>query len=153
MKGTFIITDEEWRKQAIEAVRRVSYGHQVVIEPERRTDKQNRKLWAMMNDVAKAHIEFLGRTTWDANDWKRLLVSGFIKVKKDEEEADRFGMGGNYPPPEMRFVEGLEGEMFQIDELSTRYWPKERMAEFLSYVSAWGDQHGVEWTPYGEEPL
>lgn len=151
MKGTFHITDEKWRQHAIDAVRRAPLGHQVVVEPQTRTNKQNKKLWAMMNDIANAHIEFLGRNTWDANDWKRLLVSGFIKVKHDEKEADRFG--SNHPPPEMRFVEGLEGEMFQIDELSTRYWPKERMAEFLSYVSAWGDQHGVEWTPYGEEPL
>lgn len=150
MKGTFIITDEEWRKQAIEAVRRVSYGHQVVIEPQRRTDKQNKFMWSLIGDVARAELEFAGRTTWDQNDWKRILVSGFIKVKQDEEEADRFG---SFQEPAPRFIPGIEGEMFQIDEYSTRYWPKERMTEFCEYVQSWGSDKGVEWTPYGEEPL
>lgn len=155
MKSTIIITDEKYRQLAIDTIRRAPLGHQVVIEPQIRTKKQNRRMWALVADVARAHILFANRDDWDANDWKRWLASGFNKVKKDEAIADRFGMGGNNPPPEERleFTEGIEGELVQIDELSTRYWDVKKHAEFCEYILAWGSMKGVEWTPYGEEPL
>lgn len=153
MKATIVITDEKYRQLALDTVRRAPLGHQVVVEPQTRTKKQNARMWALVTDVSKAHIMFAGRDDWDPVDWKRWLASGFNKVKKDEEQADRFSIGGNYPPPEDRFTEGIEGELVQVDELSTRYWSAKKMSEFCEYILAWGSMKGVEWTPYGEEPL
>jgi len=56
-KQSFVLISPRVRDNAIEAIRTAPPGWRVMVSPPLRTVDQNSKLWAMLNDVARAKPE------------------------------------------------------------------------------------------------
>lgn len=110
------------RERAIRLVQAAPDGHLLKIEPPKRTLDQNDKMWAMLTDVSVSKPE--GRKHTPA-DWKAIFM--------------------NACGWEVQFIEGLDGRPFPSGFRSSRM-SKAQMADLITYIQAYGDQHGVQWS-------
>ena len=92
-----------------------------------RSDEQNKKLHAMLGDIAKQKT-FYGKTL-NIEQWKMIFVSGH-----------KIATGGN---AEMAI--GLEGEVINLRE-STAKMSVSRLSSLIEYISAWGANNDVKFT-------
>lgn len=121
--------------RCIEAIRALppTESHRVEIKrvSDRRTISQNRKMWAMLNDIAR-------QLDWPVNgvrvkitpeDWKDLITAGLSKHQ--------------------RIAQGLEGGVVMLGSRTSRMTKKE-LAELIEYIYATGTERGVVWDEASE---
>lgn len=96
------------------------------IKAESRSDEQNAKYHAMLSEIA-VQAQHLG-AKWDAESWKRFLVYEFCK---------QLGL------PQGQIVPSLDGSGIVQLGLQTRDFTKERAAEFITFLEAWGAENGI----------
>ena len=87
-----------------------------------RSVEQNKKMWAMLHDIARAKPE--GRN-WTTDTWKAAFMHSL----------------GH----QVQFAEGLDGNGpfpvgFRSSHLSVA-----QMADLITVIQEYGDRHGVEW--------
>lgn len=96
-------------------------------EPRRRSDAQNRHLWAALTDVAN-------QVEWPVNgrlvkmpprDWKDVFTAALHR--------------------EQRIAQGLEGGFVMLGQRTSRMSVQE-MSDLLALISAFGDERGVKWS-------
>lgn len=121
-KQTFILVTDRVRDNALSAVRDAPAGWRVKVEPPLRSTDQNSKMWAMLNDVARAKPE--GRN-WPPETWKAAFM--------------------HFLGHQVMFAEGLDGTGpfplgFRSSQLSVR-----QMVDLIDCIYSYGDEHGVEW--------
>lgn len=98
----------------------------VKIGPERRSDDQNAKMWAMLSDVSRAKPE--GRRHIP-EIWKCIFMAAC----------------GH----EVAFEQGLDGRPFPIGFHSSKL-TKAQMSDLIEMIYSYGAQHGVQWSDYYE---
>lgn len=98
----------------------------VKISPEKRSDDQNAKMWAMLSDVSRAKPE--GRRHIP-EVWKCLFMQAC----------------GH----EVAFEHGLDGRPFPIGFHSSKL-TKAQMSDLIEFIHAWGSNHGIQWSDYHE---
>lgn len=126
-KRTFHLITDRVRTNALEAVRSAADNSIVTVSPPKRTDDQNAKMWAMLHDVAKSRPE--GRQ-WVPETWKCAFMHSL----------------GH----QVMFCEGLEGAgPFPIG-FRTSKLKVGQMADLITCIQKYGDDHGVAWS-YEEE--
>ena len=91
-----------------------------------RSDAQNRKLWALLNDIAAAKP---GGRRHTPDTWKALMMQAL----------------GH----EQLFEIGLDGRPFPMGFRSSRLTVPQ-MADLITFVVQWGDANGVRWKLAGE---
>jgi len=96
---------------------------------------RNTKIHAMFADIAQ-QVEFFDRKC-DPETVKHLLVDTFARVKAASGEL-LHGYGTNLP--------SLIGNDFVHLGIQTRRFTAVQMAEFITYLYAWGVDHGVLFT-------
>ena len=99
-------------------------GHRLTLElrPEARTSAQNRKMWAMLGDVAK-QVDWYGQKL-SAEDWKHIFSASLKK---------------------QRAVPGIDGG-FVVLGLSTRRMSSKEISDLIELMYAFGADKDVEWT-------
>jgi hypothetical protein len=93
---------------------------------------QNAKMWPMLEDFA-AQVPWPINGTLgliDAEDWKAILTAAF------EQEG--------------RMVPGLRGGFVMLGARTSRY-TKPKMADFITFLYAEGNDRGVEWSEPSKE--
>ncbi len=118
----FRLINPDVRKRAARAVMAAPDGYMVVIKDPTRTQAQNSKMWAMLEDVSRS--EMLGKK-YTPEQWKRVFMSA---------------CGW-----EVQFLEGLSGEIFPSGFKSSRMTTKQ-MVDMITYIEAEGNRSGVKWT-------
>ena len=115
--------------QAIEAAWRhakawLMAGHRLTLEvrPEKRSDAQNRRLWAMLADIS-AQVDWYGQKL-TSEEWKDVFSASLKRTK---------------------VVPGLDGG-FVVCGQSTSKMTKAEMAELQELMEAFGAQQGVRFT-------
>lgn len=98
----------------------------VKISPEKRSDDQNAKMWAMLSDISRAKPE--GRRHIP-EVWKCIFMAAC----------------GH----ETQFEMGINGKPFPIGFSSSRL-TKPQMSELIECIYAYGAQHNVKWSDYYE---
>ena len=103
-------------------------GNRLVLElrEEKRSDEQNRRLWAMLTDVSKQVVWHGQKLTPD--DWKHIFSASLKK---------------------QRAVPGLDGG-FVVLGLSTSKMTKGEMSELQELISAFGAERGVAFNEGGD---
>jgi hypothetical protein len=91
-----------------------------------RSDAQNRKLWALLNDVAASKP---GGRSHTPDVWKSLFLSA---------------MGH-----EQLFEIGLDGRPFPMGFRSSKLTVPQ-MADLITFIQQWGDANGVRWKLAGD---
>lgn len=118
MKSKFILSHQQARDNATQAVKTAPDGYSVVIEPVKRNLEQNAKFHAICHELSgKTLFDGKTRTT---EDWKVLLVSAHNRAEGQVFET----------------VCGLEGEVVVLRE-STASMTKDRMISLIEYASAY----------------
>lgn len=98
-------------------------GHRLTLEirPEKRSDAQNRRLWAMLSDIS-AQVDWHGHRL-TAEEWKDVFSAALQRTK---------------------VVPGLDGG-FVICGQSTSNMTKAEMAELQTLMEAFGAERGVQF--------
>lgn len=98
-------------------------GHRFTLEirPEKRSDAQNRRLWAMLSDIS-AQVDWHGNKLSD-EEWKAVFSAALKKSK---------------------VVPGLDGG-FVVCGQSTSKMTKAEMAELQTLMEAFGAEKGVKF--------
>ena len=110
------------RAYAFEALQKAPDRAVVTITAEKRTPPQNRKMWAMLQDIATAKPE--GRY-WTRETWKAAFMHSL----------------GH----QVLFAEGLDGSgPFPLGFRSSRLTVPQ-MADLITVIQEYGDRHGVQW--------
>lgn len=94
----------------------------VKISPEKRSDDQNAKMWAMLSDVSRAKPE--GRRHVP-EVWKCLFMQAC----------------GH----EVAFEQGLDDRPFPIGFHSSQL-TKAQMSDLIEFIYSYGSKHGVKWS-------
>lgn len=99
-------------------------GHRLVVEvrPEKRSDAQNRRLWAMLRDIA-AQVDWYGQKLTD-EEWKDVFTASLKRAK---------------------VVPGLDGG-FVVCGQRTSKMTKAEMAELQTLMEAFGSEKGVQFS-------
>lgn len=126
MKRTYILSHQEARRRAIQAVQEAPDGYSVTIAEPTRNGEQNAKFHAICSDIAKSGLCWAGKRR-DAAQWKVLLVSGHATATKEGAEV----------------VPGIEGEFVNIRE-STALMSKRRGSSLIEYAVAFCAQNYIE---------
>jgi hypothetical protein len=101
-------------------------GAVVTVSEPRRNADQNAKMWAMLEDVARAKID--GRN-WTRETWK----AAFMHLLGHQ----------------VQFAEGLDGTgAFPVGFRTSRL-TKGQMTDLITLIQEWGDRHGVQWRDFG----
>lgn len=120
---TIRLVSPETRRRAHMLIEAAPDGAVLNIQEAKRSDQQNRKLWACISDIARAKPD--GRT-YPVDVWKSLFMAeaGFKPI----------------------FEPSLDGQgVIPIGYKSSRL-DKREFADLLTAVLAYGDQHGVQWS-------
>ncbi|MBB6579612.1 hypothetical protein HNP33_003726 [Comamonas odontotermitis] len=98
-------------------------GHRLTLEirPEKRSDAQNRRLWAMLRDISQ-QVDWYGQKLTD-EEWKDVFTASLKKQKA---------------------VPGLDGG-FVICGQRTSKMTKAEMAELQTLMEAFGAERGVNF--------
>lgn len=128
MTQTVILAAAEQRRLAHHLIDAAPVDAVVTVrEPGRNLD-QNARLWAMISDVSRAMPEGRRHTP---ETWKALFMHACGHA--------------------VHFEMGLSGEPFPVGFRSSRL-TKRQMAELITFVRAWGDEHRVPWSePHPDE--
>lgn len=99
-------------------------GHRLVLEvrPEKRSDAQNRRLWAMLHDISE-QVNWHGNRLTD-EEWKDVFTAALKRQK---------------------VVPGLDGG-FVVCGQRTSKMTKAEMSELQELMEAFGAQQGVRFT-------
>jgi hypothetical protein len=126
---TVIIRTDADRKLIQKWAQHVDLGtHVEFAEGPKRTDEQNRKLWAMLGDVSR-QVEWYGRKLAE-EDWKDMCTASLRRL---------------------RVVPGLDAGTFIPLGMRTSKMRKSEMADLLTLIEAFGNEHGVVWTVQEEQ--
>lgn len=128
-----------WRSvldRAIAAIRELGVAGNLVIKLSDviRSLDQNSKMWPMLTDFAK-QIPWPvngARELIDPEDWKAILTAAF------EQEA--------------RMAPGIRGGFVMLGARTSKY-TRRKMAEFITFMYAEGNERGVQWTEKSREHI
>lgn len=120
---SFPLRTEQDRARAIQILQRVdlSAGITWSMREEVRSDAQNRRMWAMLRDVAK-QVEWYGQKLSD-EDWKHIFSASVQK---------------------QRAVPGLDGG-FVVLGVSTRKQSKKWFNDMFLVIEGFGAEHNVRF--------
>ena len=122
MRGRLFIVRDKNRRTIADMVQSVPVGTEVLFREAKRTTPQNSRMWAMLGDVSAACPE--GRKH-PAETWKNLFMHAL-----------------GY---EVQFEMGLNQQPFPVG-FRTSKLRKAEMADLITFISEYGDRHGVEWS-------
>ena len=126
MKRTFILRNNDIRRNCWEYIKTCPDDYKVTIAPMTRSSGQNEKFHALCGDLEKSNILFCGKKR-NLEDWKAILVSGHAKATKMENEL----------------VVGIEGEIVAMRE-STASMSVARSSSLIEYTMAYCQINGVK---------
>jgi hypothetical protein len=120
-KHTIHVRSASDRDRAYGWVKKVPFGWLVSFSEAKRTNLQNSKMWAMLNDISTS--EMLGRKETPEN-WKAICM--------------------NACGWDVQFLAGMDGRPFPSGFRSSQMTVKQ-MGDLIDFMQAAGDENGVTW--------
>ena len=114
--------------QHIKALTVAGHRVDVTVKPATRSGDQNRKLHAMLGEIA-AQKEWAGSKR-DSETWKRLLTAAWTRARGEHTE----------------FLPSIDGVGIDIVFRRTSSLTRGEMSELIEFVYAWGAEAGVVFT-------
>lgn len=121
--GIIILKGPEQRLAARRMVNDAPRGWVVVARPPTRMDNQNKKMWALLEDIAQQVVWFGSKRS--KYDWKDLCTA---ELKQSE------------------VVPGLSGTPIILTGGSSSNMSKARFSDLIEIIYAFGSQQGVKWS-------
>lgn len=102
---------------------------EVIIRPVRRTKKQNKRYWSMINALVKSESTVIADRTWDSVGWHEIMLSLYLTEVRGE-------------PPTI--IEGAAGEFLAMGR-SSKELDVEQFGDLMTSTLAFIDKHGIPW--------
>jgi len=136
-KQTIFLVGPQQRQFAKQCIEQAPIGWMVTIQEQVKKREQEEKYHAQIGDIAK-QCKFMGQK-FDKEDWKRMLIDAFARVKAEEGKPLR-GWG--------RIVPSLDGTGFVQLGIQSRGFRKSVASEFIEHLYAFGAQQDppVVWS-------
>ena len=113
------------RRLAVNAIWAAEPLWRVEVREPKRSDAQNDKMWAMISDIMRWNPDWFGPGL-DKYDIKHVFVAGLHR--------------------DLRVAKNVDGDGLTPLPIRTSKFGVRKMADLLTYIQAWGDQHGIVWT-------
>lgn len=127
-KHTVVLSSPSQRMYAAKLVGLAEDGSVVTFEGPLRTLDQNKRLHALLTDIARQKTYHGVRMGVD--DWRRVFAAALKQ--------------------ELRTVPSLDGTSIVILAPRTSKMTKAQLSDLMELVMAWGNENGVVWTEPGE---
>lgn len=124
----YVLVHPEARRRAMSAVADAPAGHVVTVTEPTRNSAQNARCHAMLADISR-QIEHYGRK-WPPGVWKRLTVASFMREANEQ--------------PLM--IPALDGVGIDVIYERTSSMGVRQMANYITWLLAFGAEHGVRWS-------
>ena len=121
-RHTISVDTERDRSRLVAWCARVPLGWVVEFREKKRTLDQNKKLWAMLDDLSK-QVDWYGHKLEDY-EWKDVMTAGLKKQKA---------------------VPGIEGGFVVLGH-STSAMTKAEFSDLIELMLKFGAEHGVVWS-------
>lgn len=121
-KSIFFLEHLTARANAIECVKQAPDGYCVEVKPKTRTIEQNRRMWAMLGDIA-SQVIWYGKTLTPEN-WKDIFSAA---LKKQD------------------VVPGIDGGFVVMGQSTSKMTIKE-MTDLQELMSAFGSERSIRWS-------
>lgn len=118
---TFILAHVEARSRALEAVRHAPDGYWVQIRAPKRSDVANRRMWAMLHDIAEQHLWYGVKLS--AEEFKHIFSAGLHKAK---------------------VVPGLDGGFVVLGQ-STSNMSQSEISDMMMLMEVFGAEKGIKF--------
>lgn len=122
-RKVYILSHQQARMRAAQAVAEAPAGYVVTIREPSRSLDQNGRLWAMLGDVAR-QVEWYGKYL-APEDWKHVFTASLRKLS---------------------VVPNLDGTGFVALGLSTSRMTKRELSDLIDLIGAFGSERAVRWT-------
>lgn len=119
---TITLNSISMREKAAKAVERAPEGYRVTFQAPKRSDEQNRRLWAMLSDVSE-QVEYYGSKR-SAEAWKDIFSAALRDVQT---------------------VPSLDGKGIVQIGLRTSKMSKAEMSDLFALIEEWGARNGVQF--------
>jgi hypothetical protein len=119
-KQSYRLSNKEVRHRAARAVLDAPDYWTVDINPPKRSQEQNRRLWAFLGDIAE-QVDWYGQKL-SPDDWKSIFTASLQKS---------------------RVVPGLDPGSFVVMGLRTSKMNKQEMSDLMTLIEAFGAERGV----------
>lgn len=130
MSHNFRVTSEFARQRLLAAVAKAPLPFDAELDEVRRTNEQNKKMQAMLTDIARQKPQGRVLTT---DQWKCLFMDATAKETSNASFTSRWepSLDG----------EGVVNTGFRSSRLN-----KSEMGDLISFIQAWGDGQGIVWS-------
>lgn len=138
----FTLVNDRLRDRAIECIREAKPGSRVEVKGPKRSTDQNAALWCKLGDIAE-QIEWPRRDAvtgemrpmlMEAESWKLFFLDELRRSYKDDRQL-------------LDLVPNADGTgWINVGNAHSSDLTVEEMSDLLSLVSAFGDNHAVEWS-------
>lgn len=127
-KKVFHLNNQAVRSNAAQACLGAPEGYRVVISPRNRTLDQNDLLWSCLTDLSKQLVWPINgkQEKLSPEDWKDILSASLSQ--------------------ENRIAQGVRGGFVILGKRTSKMSAK-TMSELITFIHAFGDEHGVTWSP------
>ena len=134
MSYRVILRDDFAKERFIRVVRQAPSDHVGIVEEVGRSLDQNKKMQAMLSDIALAAP---GGRKLLPHQWKALFMDAL------ERETSNAAFGSRWEP-------SLDGQgVVNLGYRSSKL-KKSEMGDLISFIQAWGDENGVVWSDPAE---
>ena len=128
----FTLVNDRLLERAIECLR-VAYatkpGSRVEGKGPKRSNDANAAMWCKLGDIAE-QLAWHGKRL-DTESWKRVFLEALRREHRDE----------------MQLVPNIDGTGWvDLSPVHSSDLTDEEMRDLLAIISAFGDQHGIEWS-------
>lgn len=134
-KQTIFLVGPTQRQFAHQCIDQAPLGWMVTLQEQIKKREQEEKYHAQIWDIAK-QCKFMGQK-FDKEDWKRVLIDAFARVKAAEGKPLK-GWG--------RIVPSLDGTGFVQLGIQSRDFSKSIASEFIEHLYAYGAENDVMWS-------
>lgn len=135
MRRLFTLANDRLLERCIEVIREAHAKRAMIrveVKGPKRSNDQNAAMWAMLGDIAE-QLTWHGRQL-DAEAWKLVMLDALRRHYADERQV-------------MDLVPNIDGTGFvNIGQTHSSDLAGNEMHDLLTIISAFGDQHEIEWS-------
>lgn len=122
-KRLFILSHDQARRNALEAVKTAPQGYAVKVEEPTRSLEQNARLWSLLTDISE-QVDWYGKRL-TPEDWKHVFSASLRRLE---------------------VVPNLDGTGFVALGMSTSRMTRRELSDLMELIAAFGAERGVEWS-------
>lgn len=130
MSHTYTVTNEFARQRLLQGIAKAPLPFVADLDEPRRSSEQNKKMQAMLTDIARQKPQGRVLTT---DQWKCLFMDATAKETKNAAFTSKW-------------EPALDGEGVVNTGYRSSRLNKSEMGDLISFMQAWGDEHGIVWS-------